>query len=106
MRKLALYELHISRESMDKTRRIIFLGELSHGWNFYGKTGTGLASGQDGNYLNNNLQAGWFVGWAEKEKTSYVIVMHMERYFAKELPAGPFAKKKCRQLLLESGLLK
>jgi len=106
MRGLASGSLPVSRESMEKTRKILFLEELPNGWLLYGKTGTGLASdGKDG-YLDGPLRAGWFAGWAEKGGAFYVIVMHLEGYATKEPPAGPYSKAKCRELLLNSGLLK
>jgi len=106
IRALASGSLPVSRESMEKTRRLIFLEELPNGWSFYGKTGTGMASDGGEGYLDGPLRAGWFAGWAEKDGAAYVIVMHLEGYASKEPPAGPYAKAKCRELLLDSGLLK
>jgi beta-lactamase class D len=97
IRKLVRGELPVSKESMDKTKKLAQLGTMGDGWSFYGKTGS------------YDLKTGWFTGWVEKGVTAYIIVMCLEDAVPMDgiMPAGgPVAKEKCRKIILESGLLK
>lgn len=58
IQKMVQGNLPISKEAVEMTKSILFLEQLSEGWNLYGKTG----------YLKKGSQSiGWIVGWIEKK---------------------------------------
>lgn len=62
-------KLPVSKKAFEMTKSIMFIQELSGGWNLYGKTGNGRYKG--------DLQQGWFVGWIEKGNRKLVFVQHI-----------------------------
>ncbi len=72
-------KLPISPKAIEMTKKILFIQELSGGWNLYGKTGNGRYKGE--------LQQGWFVGWIEKGDRKLVFAHHI----ADELKQSTYA---------------
>lgn len=62
-------KLPVSARAFEMTKKILFIQELSGGWNLYGKTGNGR--------YKEELQQGWFVGWIEKGERKLVFVNHI-----------------------------
>lgn len=95
MRKMLNGKLPLQASSFEKTRKILYIETFDNGVNFYGKTGTGNS---------RNTSVGWFAGWVEKGKKAYIVLMFLKNYkpCGDALPGGPAAKKKCRELILES----
>ena len=75
LQKLVEQKLPVSKESFDKSKKIMFIQEMSGGWKLYGKTGNGVLRDKHGNKID--LQHGWFVGYIEKESRSIVFASHV-----------------------------
>lgn len=75
LQKVIERELPVSKTSYKKTKKIMFIQELSGGWKLYGKTGNGVQ--RDQNDAKTDLQHGWFVGYIEKDKRSIVFASHI-----------------------------
>ncbi|MBM4210994.1 MAG: class D beta-lactamase [Gammaproteobacteria bacterium] len=75
LQKLVDHKLPVSKASYDKTKKIMFIQELSGGWKLYGKTGNGLLRDKDDN--KTDLQHGWFVGYIEKGNRKIVFASHI-----------------------------
>ncbi len=58
-------KLPVSDAAVTQTMAIMEHNALPSGWNTFGKTGSGLPFGPDGEHLNGQ-PFGWYVGWAEK----------------------------------------
>lgn len=58
----------------------ITIDNSTKGWELYGKTGSGSAAPQNNllSKTNPHLQDGWFVGFIEKEKTTYLVVLNFK----------------------------
>lgn len=57
----------ISKKAIQVTKSLLFLDELTDGWQLFGKTGMGSVKNIDG----NKLEIGWFIGWIEKDNIFY-----------------------------------
>lgn len=75
LQKLVDRKLHLSKESYDKAKNIMFIQELAGGWKLYGKTGNGAKIDNNGN--KTKMQQGWFVGYIEKGNRSIVFAKHI-----------------------------
>lgn len=63
--------LSVTSESIEMTKAILLVEELSNGWKLYGKTGwTGSRS---------TPQLGWFVGWIEKGDEFYPLAYNIRQ---------------------------
>ncbi len=69
------HKLPISNASYDKTKKIMFIQEISGGWKLYGKTGNGRQLDKNGK--TTELQHGWFVGYIEKGNRRIVFASHL-----------------------------
>jgi beta-lactamase class D len=94
LEKLIASELPVSKESQKLTRNILFVEELSDGWNLYGKTGAGnQLNAEDG-----STNIGWFIGWLEKKGRRIVFAHYIE---GNEGGLGKVAKEMAKEKLLE-----
>lgn len=66
LKKLVTNKLPVSNESMQMTKKILFIEENKNKASLYGKTGAG--------YLENRVAHGWFIGWVEKNNNKYLFV--------------------------------
>lgn len=63
-------KLPVSKQSMQMTKKILFIEQNKNNVSLYGKTGAG--------YLKGRIAHGWFVGWIEKDKNSYIFVSYIK----------------------------
>lgn len=100
LRKFANNELPVSAHSVEMTRKIIYLGKLGDGWDFYGKTGTGYRTDKSGIYIKDFLAAGFFIGFIEKGESRILIVVRLEFDKKQDSFPGAMAKERASQLLM------
>lgn len=68
VQKLILKELPVSNKALEMTKAILFIDDLSGGWKLFGRTGQGSEM---------DREIGWFVGWIEKDDTSFVFAYNI-----------------------------
>lgn len=59
VRKMLKRSLPVASDAIEKTKSLLFKGELSNGWQYYGKTDLGS--------LEDQTEVSWVVGWVENE---------------------------------------
>lgn len=75
LRKLIHNELPVSKQAIHLTKKLLFIKQLSNGWQLFGKTGGGYE-----NPLNpDEGKISWLVGWIEREGT-IITYVYRERY--------------------------
>ncbi|AIL64677.1 Beta-lactamase OXA-1 precursor [Rickettsiales bacterium Ac37b] len=94
LKKLINGKLPVSKQAMQSTKEIMFIEELENGWKLYGKTG----SGRD---KISNMQYGWFIGWVEKDKQTYVIALNIYDRKQMDEVAGKRAKVIAKEILVD-----
>ncbi|KAF3362207.1 Beta-lactamase OXA-18 [Chlamydiales bacterium STE3] len=67
IQKMVKEELPISKHAIEMTKAILFKEELPRGEKLFGKTGWSGSVKPD----SNAFEAGWFVGWVEKDHFFY-----------------------------------
>jgi beta-lactamase class D len=75
LQKLVGRKLPVSKLSYDKTKKIMFIQELSGDWKLYGKTGNAVLRDKEDN--KTEIQHGWFVGYIKKGSRRVVFASHM-----------------------------
>lgn len=70
-------ELPINPTAFDNTKMNLYLGKLDHGADYYGKTGSGRHGRNAEEAKNSLLRDGWFVGFIEKNKQTYIFVSNL-----------------------------
>lgn len=65
LKKFVTDKLPVSKQAVVATKANLYLETLPNDWKLYGKTGAGNLKG---------LQDGWFVGYIQKEKQTYIFV--------------------------------
>ncbi len=77
LQKLIDNQLPASIKVHEMTKKILFVEDLQGGWKLYGKTSNGPQLSED-KTKKLDRQAGWFVGWIEKDERiipfSYLVV--------------------------------
>ncbi len=68
IQKMIRGTLPVSKNTIEKTKVLVFKEELSKGWKLFGKTG---CSGSDVTRDGKTLQHSWFVGWIEKDEVFF-----------------------------------
>lgn len=76
LEKLLGNKLPVSKIAYKMTKNILFVQELSDGWQLYGKTGNGLFLSVD-KTTKTDIQHGWFIGWIEKNGKIIVFSNHI-----------------------------
>jgi beta-lactamase class D OXA-29 len=76
LQKLIDNKLPVSQKSLEMTKKIMFIQELSGGWKLYGKTGNGSQLTIDRS-KKLDIQHGWFVGWIEKDGRHIIFASHL-----------------------------
>lgn len=73
IQKMIHGKLPVSSSAIQMTKSLLYVEELSEGWKLFGKTGLGFINEGEG----LNLEAGWFVGWFEKEGNFFPFAYHV-----------------------------
>ncbi len=90
-------KLPISSNAIRRTKELLLVDELSDAWKLFGKTGMGSISEQDGGCLI----LGWFVGWVEKEGSSFPFA-----YNVRDTKISPAQRiQRVKQLLMDERIL-
>lgn len=85
--KLVAGTLPVSRAAMEMTRASVETREAEDGWTVHGKTGAAFPRRADGEF-DRARGWGWYVGWAEKDGTTYVFARLTRDEAANKVPAG------------------
>lgn len=72
---LVTNKIPVSQDALDNTKANMYLETSPTQWKLYGKTGSGCASHHFINY-QHELQNGWFIGYVQKDKQTYVFVLN------------------------------
>ncbi|WFE89801.1 class D beta-lactamase [Roseibium porphyridii] len=70
--KMLAGKLPVTETAVLQTKAIMERREQPNGWITFGKTGSGLPTGEDGQHLQGQ-PFGWYVGWAEKDDRQVVF---------------------------------
>lgn len=70
-------ELPVSNEAVANTRKNLYLGKLTNGADYYGKTGSGRHGRNERQANPSNLRDGWFVGFVENGTQQYIFVSNL-----------------------------
>ena len=92
LERLLARQLPVSARAYEMTGRLLYVGELPHGWSVRGKAGTGFQMKDDGT-PDLARQIGWFVGWAAKGKRNIVFVYAVGDEQAQSSRAGLRARE-------------
>lgn len=108
IRNLWLGSLPVSKQTIDLTKKIIFIKKLGSNSELYGKTGTGCLVGHDCDKLPGKRMIGWFVGVLKNEKEEYAFAANASDLEPdpKDRPAGPRLRETTIDLLTKLGLVK
>ncbi|MFG1461388.1 class D beta-lactamase [Xanthobacter sp. DSM 24535] len=98
LRKMLKGELPVSADAVDKTAALLRAPEEPAGYALYGKTGSGFLQLNDGT-LDRTRPFGWFVGWAEKGKKTFVFARFLSLDFAVDEPLGLRARRQALMAL-------
>ncbi|WP_186644200.1 class D beta-lactamase [Fluviispira vulneris] len=97
LKKLVKEELPVTKHAQQMTKSSLILEQNNQNVSLYGKTGAG--------YLENRVAHGWFIGWVEKDKNSYIFVSQIKD----NKSGGPLnsikAKKNAMEFLHELDIL-
>jgi beta-lactamase class D len=93
-------KLPVSLKAHEMTRNILFVEELSEGWQLYGKTGNGSQLNRD-KTQKLNLQIGWFIGWVQKGDRKIVFVKCIKDIEKQDTYASLRAKDAVKERMLE-----
>jgi beta-lactamase class D len=105
LKKAITYNLPVSKEAINYTKKIMFLEELPSGWKLYGKTGSSQQKNTDGS-KKENMGFGWFVGFIEKQNQIYIFAANIyDKQESKEY-AGPRVKAMVKEILSGIDILK
>jgi beta-lactamase class D/beta-lactamase regulating signal transducer with metallopeptidase domain len=91
LRRLVRQELPVSKFAHEQTARLLKVKDLPHGWQVFGKTGTGAPVGPDGKD-DFSRSYGWFVGWATNGERTIVFARLAQDERLTEGAAGPRTK--------------
>lgn len=69
------YQLPVSKEAIDTTKKNLYIGKLDNGADYYGKTGSGRYSRKDNN--PSLLREAYFVGFVENGSEQYIFVSNL-----------------------------
>lgn len=72
LRKVLRHELPVPAQAMEATLALVPRFSAKDGWTVRGKTGSGFRVHPSGK-RDRERQFGWFVGWAEKDGSSYLF---------------------------------
>jgi beta-lactamase class D len=100
LQKFLNNKLPVSATSNKMTKNILFIEDLPGGWKLYGKTGTGYGLNKDGS-KNKAIQAGWFVGWIQKNNRNIVLANYMEEPDHKEYVVSKKARQGAKERLIK-----
>jgi beta-lactamase class D len=70
-------KLPVSHAAMQNTKQNLYLGKLSNGADYYGKTGAGRHKVRASDPVPGPLRDGWFVGMVEHGAQQYVFVSNL-----------------------------
>ncbi len=96
-------ELPVSKRSMDLTKKIIFIKNLSNGSELYGKTGTGCLEGHDCLERPNRM-LGSFVGALKTKPHTYIFAANASDLKPQGPPGGPRMRQSVIEILEEMKL--
>lgn len=80
-------QLPLAKRTQELTKKILFIQELGHGAQLYGKTGTGCLTGKDC-MTHPGKMLGWFVGVIRKDSKEYAFAANASDLKAQKLPGG------------------
>jgi beta-lactamase class D/beta-lactamase class D OXA-1 len=103
LKKLVLDQLPVSQEAMFNTKTNMYLETSPKGWKLYGKTGTGARQQE---VVNNKLypEDGWFEGFIQKGRQTYIFVLNFSDLQTPTREAGGTrAKEKVKAILTQHG---
>jgi beta-lactamase class D len=97
LKKLIMNELPVSKTAMADTKANMYVETSLNGWKLYGKTGAG------NNVQQSTLSDGWFIGYTQKGKKTYVFALHFTDSIA-PFTGGILAKDYTRRILKQEGI--
>lgn len=102
LKKMLADQLPVSKEAVKNTEENLLVESTPNGGKLYGKTGSGNSLYKDGR-VKKGLQDGWFIGYLQKGKETYVFVLELsDKTVAPGLePGGPRAKAMVKNLLAQ-----
>lgn len=71
------HKLPINHSAIENTRKNLYLGKLSNGAHYYGKTGSGRHGRNEREANPSKLRDGWFVGFIEQGDQHYIFVSNL-----------------------------
>ena len=96
-------KLGLSEQTIDKTKKIIFIKKLGKSAELYGKTGTGCLVGHA--CLDQpDKMFGWFVGYLKTEKNIYAFAGNASDLKIQKSAAGPRMRTATIEILKQLGL--
>jgi beta-lactamase class D len=103
LQRFANGTLPLSQQAMAETKKIIYVGKLNNGADYYGKTGSGWKNRDNNGKNSNKMRDGWYIGLVENAGKQYTFVSNITD---KKLPnaadkqmGGPIAKEISLKLL-------
>lgn len=97
--KLWKETLPLQKSTFEKTKKIIFIKNLSPTTQLYGKTGTSCAF--EGCGTNLGRHRGWFVGIVKTKTDAYVFAANADDLNPESRPAGPKLREDLTRALTE-----
>ena len=83
----------LANDSVNHTKKILYIADLDNSWKLYGKTGSCDIESQE----SHSMQSGWFVGWVEKNNRKIIFANYLEDLEPKDY----FVSKSAKDNLLE-----
>jgi len=77
LQRFANGSLGLSHQAMAETKKIIYVGKLNHGADYYGKTGSGWKNRDDNGNNQNKMRDGWYIGLVENAGKQYIFVSNL-----------------------------
>jgi beta-lactamase class D len=98
-------ELPLTKNTIERTKNIIFVKDLGIKSKLYGKTGTGCLQGTSCMDKPDKM-IGWFVGVLKNGDSEYVFAANASDLVPQGTPAGPRTRDTVIQLLKKMGFAK
>jgi beta-lactamase class D len=95
-------DLSLSKSTFEKSKKIIFIKNLSPTAELFGKTGTSCAF--EGCGIQTGHRRGWFVGVVKTKTEAYAFAANADDLKSESAPAGPKLRKDLIQALSEMEL--
>lgn len=97
LKKFVLEILPVTKQSLQMTKKLLYIEQSKSNTDFYGKTG--------GGFIKNKYAHGWFVGWIEKDNNTFIFASQIKNKEINREAGGLKAKKIAMEILQEIDLL-